>query len=189
MEVHPAAVALDELGRAAPDVDDHDRGRVVGVALTRRAEEREPRLLVAGEDLGAQPEPAGHLVDERGAVGRVPDCAGQDGDVALGAQGVEALAVLRQRVADAVHRLVGKPAGRVDALPESRDDALAVEHGHALRRDVGGQQPRRVRSDVDDADAHQAAGCGIGSAASAASRLSTARSAIRARVECVAEPM
>ena len=56
VEAHLAAVADHELGRAAADVD-HERPRaVVGVALARRAEERQPRLLVAGEDVRLEAE-------------------------------------------------------------------------------------------------------------------------------------
>ena len=43
-----------ELGRAAADVDDQRRRVVVRVAVAGRAEERQPRLLVAGEDVGVE---------------------------------------------------------------------------------------------------------------------------------------
>src|SRR3954471_13069380 len=188
MEVHLSPATLHELGRAAADVDDDDRRLVLGVALAGRAEEGETGLLVAGEDLGAQPVVVGHLVDERGAVGGVAHRAGEDGDVALGLLGVEALAVLRERRADAVHRLVGQAAGGVDALAQAGDDAVAVEDGHAVGGELGDEQARGVASDVDDADPHATA-WGIGSPARPARRFSTASSAMRARVEWVAEPM
>ena len=94
---------------------------------------------------------------------------------------------------DARHRLVAQPAAGVDALAEARDLGVALELRRARRSvDVGDEQPRGVRPDVDDGDAHgrpQPAGNGTGSPASPASRLRTARSVIAARAPFVAEPM
>src|SRR5205085_2505901 len=84
--------------------------------------------------------------------------------------------------------LVRQAARAVDALAQPRDERAAVELGERAVAHVGDEQPRRVRPDVDDGDLHPA-GWGMGRPASAASRLSTAMSAMRERVRTVAEPM
>ncbi len=55
VEGHLAAGPDHELGRAAADVDHERRGSVGRVALAGGAEEREPRLLVPGQDVRLEP--------------------------------------------------------------------------------------------------------------------------------------
>jgi len=81
-----------------------------------------------------------------------------------------------------------RPAG---AEPRDRRDPLELLRDAAVV-DVGDQQPRRVGADIDDRGPSRLLSpwCGIGWPSSAASRLSTARSAISARARfLVADPM
>ena len=76
MEIDVLPVAHDQFGRSAADVDDHHGRVVLRVAVAGGAEEGQARLLVAGQDLGAQAVVAGDLVDEGRTVGGVAHGAG-----------------------------------------------------------------------------------------------------------------
>ena len=91
-----------------------------------------------------------------GSVGGVARRARQHGDAALGAERVDRGAVVVERGEDARHPLGRELAAALDADAEPRDRAAAVELGDGAgpRVDVRDEQPRRVRSDVDDRDAH-----------------------------------
>ena len=76
VEVDPAAVADHELGRAAADVEDERRAsRSAGSRSLGGAEVRQPRLLIAGQDVRLQPEARATTVGELRAVGGVADGA------------------------------------------------------------------------------------------------------------------
>ncbi len=158
VELDLAVASDDELGRAAADVDDDDL-LSVDRPLARRAGERQRGLLVAADRAGVQVEPIAHRRRELCAVGRVADGArehrGRRGRAVL----VDELAEVPERVEDALHRRVREPAGRVDALAEPGHDRLAMKlRDSPVIGDVGDEQPRGVRPDVDDGDAHGAGG-------------------------------
>ena len=158
VEVHLPARARDELGRAAADVDHEQRRRVAAVAGGGRPEVGQPRLLVAAERAPVEAEAVAHRRGELRAVGRVADRGRQHGDAALAAVALDRLRVALERVEHAPLRRVAEPAGRVHALAEAGDDRAAVELLDAAGADVGDEQARRVRADVDDRDAHAQAG-------------------------------
>ena len=62
--------------------------------------------------------------------------------------------VLADGLADVLDRLGGELARGVDAPPEPGDGGAPLELGDLRAVDVGDEQPRRVRSDVDDGDSH-----------------------------------
>jgi hypothetical protein len=153
VEVRLAAAAPhDQLGAPAADVD-HDRERP-GLAGGGRAQEREPRLLVAGDRAGVDPEALAHRSAELVAVGAVAHGARGDGDRSLGAVLVDRGAVLGQGREDALHGGVGEPARSVDAVAEPRDLRAAVELRYLATGHVGHQKAGRVRAKVDDRYAH-----------------------------------
>jgi hypothetical protein len=161
-------------------------------ALAHRAEKRQLRLLVAGDDprveavVGAQP------VDE---LPRRSSCRAPRSSEPRCARPRRAPRSPRRsrRASCARARCPASPSRPVDRRPRRgasprvrRSSSSSVPSGV----DVGDQQPRRVGADIDDSDAHQPTGFGIGRPSSAASRFSTASSVIFARVAVwVAEPM
>jgi hypothetical protein len=130
--------ADDELGAAAADVDHDERAGPVA-ARRRRAEEREPRLLVARDDVGVEREAVVEHLAELVAVGGVAGSAGGQGDRPLGLQIVEHLLVVGQPVRHALNRAVGEAAGGVDALAEARHLRQALELVNAAVLDVCNQ--------------------------------------------------
>ena len=113
-----------------------------------RAVEGERGLLGAGQHLGRHAEPGADRLDEDvgvlGVAGRRGGAEPEPVDVVLADQ----RGVLVERGEGARQRLVGQPAGRVDALAEPDDPGLAD-------RDVGqvaDQQLDRVGAAVDGGD-------------------------------------
>jgi hypothetical protein len=159
VEADAVTVADDELGRPAADVDHDDGPGGVGRPLARRAAERQPRLLVAGDRARVEAELAADPLGEVRAVGRVADRARQDGDGAPRAELVDGRAVVAQDGGDALDGLRRQPTVRVDALAQAGDDGAAVEllDRGGRRVDVGDEQAGRVRPEVDDGDARRAA--------------------------------
>ena len=94
------------------------------------------------------------LAEERLAVLRVAHGARRDGERALRAEPLERSAVVGEHVADARDRSGEEAAARVDAFAEARDARLAVHLVDAAVDDVGDEQPRRVRAEVDRGDSH-----------------------------------
>jgi hypothetical protein len=160
VEAHAVAVADHELGRAAADVDHDDGPCGVDGALARGAHERQARLLVAGDRAGVEAELVAHAAGEVGAVRGVAYSAREDGDGALGPELVDRRPVVAEDGDDPLDRLGREPAGGVDALAEARDDRAPLElvDRAGRRLDVGDEQARRVRAEVDDRDAGRAAG-------------------------------
>jgi hypothetical protein len=141
--------AGDQLRRTAADVE-HERP-VVGCSDTAS---RELRLLVAAQDARLEAVARRHLAHEFRAVHGIAHRARPDRDHPPGAELVELGPELRERRVHALHSLRREPAARIDADPEPGhlgppDERLAV---------VGDEQARRVRPDVDDADARHLAG-------------------------------
>ena len=120
------AVAVDELGRAAPDVD-HQRAPVAskpggGAAVGRG------RLGLAAQDLGLHAEQLTHAVEEHLAVGRVPGRAGRHQPPPLHPEPPADLGVARQHLQRAVKRGRVEAPAAVDPLPEP-DDARDLRRG------------------------------------------------------------
>src|SRR6185369_1254054 len=67
-----------DLGRAAADIHDHEPARRARAEVVPGARPDEPRLLVAGDDLGLEPRLGAGALEERGAVRRVARRAGRD---------------------------------------------------------------------------------------------------------------
>src|SRR3954469_19936354 len=159
VEAHAVAVADDELGRAAADVDDDDGPDGAGGPLARRAPERQARLLVARDRARVETELVADAPGEVRAVGGVADGARQDRDRALRAELVDRGAVLPEDGDDALDRLGREAAAGIHAPAEAGDDGAPLELGDRAGRrvDVGDEQARRVRAEVDDRDAGRAA--------------------------------
>ena len=168
----------DQLGRAAADVDDD------GARLERPdAAQGHRRLLVAGEQPGREAVRPLDLAEERLAVLGVADGARRDGERALGAELLELAAVVGEHVPHARDGDRQEAPARVDALAEPRDARPAHDLLDAAVLDVGDEQPRGVRAEVDRGDArhlrrHEARGrgrtCAFASAAAARSTASCA---------------
>jgi hypothetical protein len=180
VEAHAVAVADDELGRPAADVDDDDGPGRVGGTLARRARERQVRLLVARDRARVEAEIVADAAGEVGAVGGVADGAREDRDRALRAQLVDRGAVLREDGDDTLDRLGREAAAGVDALAQAGDDRAALELlDRAGRRvDVRDEQARRVRAEVDDRDARRAARAGRGQRSSGSPVMPVSSSAV-----------
>jgi hypothetical protein len=121
----------------ATDVDDH-RFAIV-IAAGGCAEERQPRLRVAGDGAGVNAVLLHQVVVEVRPVIRVAHGARGHRDDRLGAEPVDHLAVAGDRLGHPVHRLVGEPAGGVDVLAEPGDDRAALELDHLAVLDLRDQ--------------------------------------------------
>ena len=131
VEPRHGVVPDDELGRAPADVDDDGRlqGRGGSCAVVHRAEERELRLLLAGEHACVERELAPDPLGELGAVGRVADGGGEHGEVRGALVGVDFATVVGERREHAVDRGGGERPGGVDPLAEPRDGRAPHELG------------------------------------------------------------
>ena len=146
--------ADDELGGAAADVDDEVRR---GLGQTGgRAEELEAGFLVAAEQLGPHAEQLLGRVEELVAVARVARRAGGRGTHAGHAVLVDHVAVLARATAS-VRAIASGSSRRVWSTPwPSRVICVRrsiVTSGVVTVGDLGDEQPRRVRADVDGGDA------------------------------------
>ena len=126
---------------------------VAGAELADAAP-RELRLLVAREQLRREPVAPLDLAEERLAVLRVAHCARRDEQRPLGAERLGRAAIVGEHVAHARDREGEEAAARVDALAEPRDPRLAVQLVERAVLDVGDEQPRRVRPEVERGDPH-----------------------------------
>ena len=141
-------VVEDELGRAAADVEHERAGRRIDAAP------RQLRFLVAGEQLRDEAVAPFHLAEEGFAVLRVAHRARGGGECPLGAERLERAPVVREDVAHARDGEGEEAAARVDALAQPRDARLAMQLIDPAVGDVGDEQPRRVRAEVDGRDSH-----------------------------------
>ena len=101
-----------------------------------RAEERQPRLLLARDDAGVEREAVVEQLAELVAVLRVASGAGGERDGALGLQLVDHGLVVGKPVRHPLDRPVREPPGRVDAFAEARDLRQAFELVNAAVLDV-----------------------------------------------------
>ena len=117
----------------------------------------EPRLLVALDRARVECVVLAHAAREVGAVVGVAHGARQHGRPRRHVRGVDRRAVLVERREHARHPLVGEAPAAVDADAQASHRAAPVELGQRAARgvDVGDQQARRVRPDVDDGDPHR----------------------------------
>ena len=121
------------------------------VALAGRAQERQVRLLVAGQHVRLEAVTIADGIGELLAVGGVADRAREHRLGRVGVVLVDQLAVLVERVVYALHRVVAQPSVGVDAGAKPGDVAAALGLVDDLAVfDRCDQQPRRVRPDVDD---------------------------------------
>ena len=145
-------VAEDQLGGAAADVDDqHRRGRRrrAGRGWRRRRTARPPRCpaTTSGPTPSRSRTPAANTSPL--LASRVAEVA-QKRIRSTRVRGDER-GVLVDRGERALQRLVGEPAGAVDALAEPDHPDLALEH-RDRRGEVGDQQLDRVGAAVDRGD-------------------------------------
>ena len=124
VEVDPVAVADDQLGRAAADVD-HQGG------LDRRpfrgdADVGEAGLLLAVEDPRRKRESLAQLGDERVAVLGVADSAGRDRVGRLDSGRLADPHVVGDHIAGRLDRLRRQLTGEVDSAPEPGHPTLAL---------------------------------------------------------------
>ena len=147
-QARPEAVE-DELGRAAPDVDEQRRGAELADPSLRQL-----RLLVAREQLRREPVAPLDLAEERLAVLRVPHGARCDEQRPVGAERLGRAAVVGEDVAHARNRKGKEPTARVDALAEARDPRLAVQLVDPSVLDAPDEEPGRVRPEIYRGDDH-----------------------------------
>src|SRR5205085_7262995 len=95
------------------------------------------------------------------AVLRVTHRARRDRERALRAEGLELASILRQRVPDARDRNGKEAAAFVDAFAEPRDARAAQHLVDAAVLDVGDEQARGVRPEVDRPDARHLRGSSV----------------------------
>ena len=153
----PRGGAEDQLGRAAPDVDDEHVTLGGRQQRSQRAVEGEGRLLGAAEDLGTHAEAGEHAVAERVRVGCVPGRRRRAEADALDTVRGHQSGVLLDRGEGALERLVREPAGAVDPLAQAHHPRLPDDHvGHGAD-----EQLDRVGAAVDGRDGW-GAGCGAG---------------------------
>ena len=146
-------VVEDQLGRAAADVDHERPGPQL--ASGGDAAPRQQRLVVARQHARREAVAPLDLAEERLAVLGLAHGARRDRERPLGPERLEDPPVVRERVAHARDRSGEEPAARVDALAEPRDPRLPVQLAvHPAVPDIGDEQPRRVRAEVDRGDPH-----------------------------------
>ena len=148
----PSAGRPTTFRRPAPDV--YDDGLAVIIAVAGGPEKREARLLVTRDRLRLDAEAPLQVVAELGPVFGIPHRARGQSHDALRAEPVAHLPVDGDRLRHPVNRLLRKPAAGVDALPKPRDERTPVELHDLTVLDLGHEQPRGVRPDVDDRDGH-----------------------------------
>ena len=144
-------VGEHELGGAAADVDDERPGGEVAAACD--AAQGHARLVVPGEKSRVEAVAPLDLAEEGLPVLGVPHGARRDRERALRAGLLEHAPVAAERVANARERGGEEEPPLVDALAQAgdREPALDLPHGAVLH--VRDEQARRVRTQVDDADA------------------------------------
>src|SRR4029077_16483385 len=149
-DIHARPEAFgDQLGRSAADVDDD--GSVVerpDAAQCHRS------LLVAAQEARRECERPLDLPEECLAVLRIAHGACRDGEGPLGAERFELPPVLTQRVPDASDRDGEEAPARVNALAELRDARSAHQFLNAPVVDIGDEEARGVRAQVDRRNAH-----------------------------------
>ena len=111
------------------------------------------RLLVAAQEAGREAVAPFDLAEEGLAVLGVAHSAGPDGQGLLCAELVEDAPVLAERVADAGDGGGEEEPPRVDAFAEAGDHEPPLHLTDGAVLDVGHEQARRVRPQVDGADA------------------------------------
>src|SRR5438132_9319959 len=151
VELDAARPADDQLRRAAADID-HERA---GSDLPSRGDtpKAEQRLLVPAEEPCGEAVAPLDLAQERLAVLGVSDGARRDGEDAFRAQRLGCQAVIDEAVADASDCGREQPPPSVDVLAQPGDSQAALDLADAAVVDVGHEQPRRVRTEVDRCDA------------------------------------
>ncbi len=149
-----SAVADDQLGRAAADVD--HQCRPGGGVLGGGAEVGQPRLFGAVEDAGREREALTQLGDEGRAVAGVADGAGGDRVDGPDAELPDRRHVLADRRAGVLDRLGREAAREVDAPAQPGDRAAPLDRADPAPLHVGHEQPRRVGPDVDYRDSLRA---------------------------------
>ena len=147
----PVPVGENQLRRAATHVEHERAGRER--ASRRDALVGQPRLLVPAQEAGVEAVAPFDLAEEGLAVLGVADGARRNRERAPGAGRLEHLPIVGQRVADARERGGEEEAPLVHALAEAGDRQPALDLAHDAVIDVGDEQARRVRPQVDDADA------------------------------------
>ena len=147
-----AVLREDELGRAAADV--HEQG--VGerrIATCRDPPKHHRRLLDPVEHARREPVAPLDLAEERLAVLRVAQRARADCERARRAEVLELAAVVGEHVPDARDRYGEEAPALVDALSEPGDRQAALDFSEPAIVDVGDEETRRVRPQVDRSDA------------------------------------
>ena len=142
----------DQLGGAAADVEDERTGRRRAAGVDAAHSHR--GLFLAAQQSCRKGVAPFDLAEKRLAVLGVAHGARRDEQRALRAERLECAPVVGERVAHARDRHGEEAATRVDPLTEARDARLAVHLVERAVDDVGHEQPRRVRAEVDGSDSH-----------------------------------
>ena len=155
VEIRLPSGAGDELGRAAPDVDDKSGSAIVRISLAGRAEERQLRFVVTAQDVGLEAVALANRFREILTVRRVTHRARQDGDSLVRAVALDVRRVLVEGFVHPLDALLAQRSVGIDAGAEPSHDRTMLKLPHnAAILDIRDQQAGRVASDVGDGDAH-----------------------------------
>ena len=148
----PVAARRHELRRAPADVDHQrpDAQRQVG----GNTAQHQLGLLAAVEQARREPVAPLDLAQERLAVVGVAHGTRADGDHPLCTERLGLSSIVDEHVAHAGDRGRKQDAAPVDGLPESRDRLPTHDLLQQAVLDVGDEQARGVRAEVDGGDSH-----------------------------------
>ena len=148
----------DNLGRPAPDVDDHHG---LGSSLGERkshGQEGQRRLTLAVNHLDRRVQQGRGTTKEVGCVGRPAQRLGADGEDGRFMHAREDR-VARERGQGAVDSILAQPAILAYAPTKPRDLGPVFQYGDCPAVRLGNQQQGRVGSDIDGGDAaHEGSG-------------------------------
>ena len=146
---------VDELGRAAADVDDEQALRRIEAQAAHHRQVRQPGLGLARNDLQFDARAFAHAADEDLPVGGVAQRRGASGHDLFGARGARLVDEFRDRVERAQRGLRVEAMVLVDALSQARD-AREIDHPAraAVGRGLGHEHQDRVGADVERANLH-----------------------------------
>ena len=146
----PSGPPSDELGAAAADVADERFGG--GRRSGGDAAEGHRRLLVTGEDAPGDPVAICQRGEEVAPVARVAHGARGDRQDPRRREVSGSFDVGVDDLRDAADRVVCEPAAAVDPVAQPGDPEQSLQLGDVPVLDVGHQEPRGVRSQVNRGD-------------------------------------
>src|SRR5262249_51765260 len=146
------AGAEDDLRGAAADVE-NERGPLAA-AMRSRPQEGEVGLLLAGEQACVEGEALAELRDERLTVDGITDGAGRDRHDPVRAQVLVARLVVADHRADLLDRIRAEMVGVIHPAAQAGHRGAALDLLDPPISDLGDEQARGIRPNVDYGDSH-----------------------------------